>query len=162
MPLIVLSNSCLIYQSLSKEVNEIISSYISIIFFLAACEKNGSSISLNNLEIYAPLPGNTVTSGYTKITNNTDVTISIDSITSPDFETVEIHETIIVNGIARMIEIEQLTIPANNDIVLKRGGKHFMFFDPTKNINIGQNIKLNIKLSNNENLKFEVPAKSRF
>ena len=134
----------------------------SLLFFLAACEKNGSSISFNNLEIYAPLPGNTVTSGYTKITNNTDVTISIDSITSPDFETVEIHETIIVNGIARMIEIEQLTIPANNDVVLKRGGKHFMFFDPTKNINIGQNIKLNIKLSNNENLKFEVPAKSRF
>ena len=58
-----------------------------------------------------------------------------------------------------MIEIEQLTIPANNDVVLKRGGKHFAFFDPTKNINIGQNIKLNIKLSNNENLKFEVPAK---
>ena len=134
----------------------------SLLFLLAACEKNGSSISLNNLEIYAPLPGNTVTSGYTKITNNTDVAISIDSITSPDFETVEIHETIIVNGIARMIEIEQLKIPANNDVVLKRGGKHFMFFDPTKNINIGQNIKLNIKLSNNENLKFEVPAKSRF
>jgi len=134
----------------------------SLLFFLVACEKNGGSISFSNLEIYAPLPGNTVTSGYTKITNNTDVTISIDSITSPDFETVEIHETIIVNGIARMIEIEQLTIPANNDVVLKRGGKHFMFFDPTKNINIGQNIKLNIKLSNNENLKFEVPAKSRF
>ena len=134
----------------------------SLLFLLAACEKNGCSISLNNLEIYAPLPGNTVTSGYTKITNNTDVTISIDSITSPDFETVGIHETIIVNGIARMIEIEQLNIPANNDVVLKRGGKHFMFFDPTKNINIGQNIKLNIKLSNNENLNFEVPAKSRF
>ena len=95
----------------------------SLLFFLAACEKNGSSVSFNNLEIYAPLPGNTVTSGYTKITNNTDVTISIDSITSPDFEAVEIHETIIVNGIARMIEIEQLTIPANNDVVLKRGGK---------------------------------------
>ena len=134
----------------------------SLLFFLAACEKNGSSISFNNLEIYAPLPGNTVTSGYTKITNNTDVTISIDSITSPDFETVEIHETIIVNGIARMIEIEQLTIPANNDVVLKRGGKHFMFFNPTKNINIGQNIKLDIKLSNNENLKFEASAKLRF
>ena len=110
----------------------------SLLFFLAACEKNGSSISLNNLEIYAPLPGNTVTSGYTKITNNTDVTISIDSITSPDFETVEIHETIIVNGIARMIEIEQLTIPANNDVVLQRGGKHFMFFEPTSSISIGQ------------------------
>ena len=134
----------------------------SLLFFLASCEKNGSSISLNNLEIYAPLPGSTVTSGYTKIKNTTDVTISIDSITSPDFETVEIHETIIVNGIARMIEIEQLTIPANNEIVLKRGGKHFMFFNPTKNINIGQNIKLDIKLSNNENLKFEASAKSRF
>ena len=135
---------------------------ISLLFFLAACEKNGSSISFNNLEIYAPLPSNTVTSGYTKITNNTDVIISIDSISSPNFETVEIHETIIVNGIARMIEIEQLTIPANNEVLLKRGGKHFMFFDPTENINIGQNIKLDIKLSNNENLKFEVPAKSRF
>ena len=114
----------------------------SLLFFLAACENNESSISFNNLEIYAPLPGNTVTSGYTKITNNTDVTISIDSISSPDFETVEIHETIIVNGIARMIEIEQLTIPANNEVLLKRGGKHFMFFDPTENINIGENLSL--------------------
>ena len=135
---------------------------MSILLFLFACDSQKSALTFDDLEVYAPLPGNTVTSGYTKITNNTDVTISIDSITSPDFETVEIHETIIVNGIARMIEIEQLTIPANNDIVLKRGGKHFMFFDPKKNINIGQNIKLNIKLSNNENLKFEVPAKSRF
>ena len=134
----------------------------SLLFFLAACGKKGSSISFNNLEIYAPLPGNTVTSGYANITNNTDVTISIDSITSPNFKTVEIHETIIVSGIARMIEIEQLTIPANNDVVLKRGGKHIMFFDPTENIKIGKNIKLNIKLSNNENLKLEVPAKSRF
>ncbi len=134
----------------------------SLLFFLAACGKNENSISLTNLEIYAPLPGNTVTSGYANITNNTDVTISIDSITSPNFKTVEIHETIIVSGIARMIEIEQLTIPANNDVVLKRGGKHIMFFDPTENIKIGKNIKLNIKLSNNENLKLEVPAKSRF
>tara|TARA_Y100000768_G_scaffold105029_1_gene76958 strand:+ start:149 stop:574 length:426 start_codon:yes stop_codon:yes gene_type:complete len=134
----------------------------SLLFFLAACGKNENSISLTNLEIYAPLPGNTVTSGYANITNNTDVTVSIDSITSPNFKTVEIHETIIVSGIARMIEIEQLTIPANNDVVLKRGGKHIMFFDPTENIKIGKNIKLNIKLSNNENLKLEVPAKSRF
>ena len=49
-----------------------------------------------------------------------------------------------------------------NSIVSGIGNRAIDLIEETENINIGQNIKLDIKLSNNENLKFEVPAKSRF
>ena len=61
-----------------------------------------------------------------------------------------------------MIEIENLFIPKNDAVLLERGGKHFMFFEPTSSISIGQEIKLSIGLSNDSNIDIVVPAKSRF
>ena len=121
-----------------------------------------SSLTFDDLEIYAPLPGNSVTSGYANIKNNSNEGITIESINSPDFKLVEIHETIINDGIARMIEIENLFIPQNDAVLLERGGKHFMFFEPTSSISIGHEIKLSIGLSNDSNIDIMVPAKSRF
>ena len=135
---------------------------ISILLFLSACDSQKSSLTLDGLEIYAPLPGNSVTSGYANIKNNSNEGITIESINSPDFKLVEIHETIINDGIARMIEIENLFIPKNDAVLLERGGKHFMFFEPTSSISIGQEIKLSIGLSNDSNIDIVVPAKSRF
>ena len=135
---------------------------ISILLFLSACDSQKSSLTLDDLEIYAPLPGNSVTSGYANIKNNSNEGITIVSINSPNFKLVEIHETIINDGIARMIEIENLFIPRNDAVLLERGGKHFMFFEPTSSISIGQEIKLSIGLSNDSNIDIVVPAKSRF
>lgn len=135
---------------------------MSILLFLFACDSQKSALTFDDLEVYAPLPGNSVTSGYAKIKNNGNEGITIESITSPDFKSVEIHETIISDGIARMIEIENLLIPQNDAVLLERGGKHFMFFEPTSSISIGQDIKLSIELSNGSNINIVVPAKSRF
>ena len=95
-------------------------------------------------------------------TNNSPDTITINSISSPQFNIVEIHETIMNNGIASMIKINTLTILEKQSVSLKPGGKHLMLIDPVKRISEGEEIRLIFELSNNETMTLNTTAVSRF
>jgi copper(I)-binding protein len=81
--------------------------------------------------IIEPMPGKKMTAGYLSLTNHTDAAISITGVSSPEFESVEIHESLLDEGVAKMRRIPELSIPANTTVVLERGGKHLMLMRPT-------------------------------
>ncbi len=43
---------------------------------------------------------------------------------------VEVHETVIEDGVASMQPIPELVVPAGGEVVLERGGHHLMLLDP--------------------------------
>ncbi|MDA9109719.1 copper chaperone PCu(A)C [Woeseiaceae bacterium] len=136
---------------------------ITLILLLIGCDSlKTSDLIFNDLTVYAPRAGNRVTAGFTNITNNSPDTITINSISSPQFNVVEIHETIMNNGIASMIKINTLTILEKQSVSLKPGGKHFMLIDPVKRISEGEEIRLIFELSNNETMTLNTTAISRF
>lgn len=136
---------------------------ITLILLLMGCDSlKTSDLIFNDLTVYAPRAGNRVTAGFTNITNNSPDTITINSISSPQFNIVEIHETIMNNGIASMIKINTLTILEKQSVSLKPGGKHLMLIDPVKRISEGEEIRLIFELSNNETMTLNTTAISRF
>ena len=136
---------------------------ITLILLLMGCDSlKTSDLIFSDLTVYAPRAGNRVTAGFTKITNNSPDTITINSISSPQFNIVEIHETIMNNGIASMIKINTLTILEKQSVSLKPGGKHLMLIDPVKRISEGEEIRLIFELSNNETMTLNTTAVSRF
>jgi copper(I)-binding protein len=136
---------------------------ITLILLLMGCDSlKTSDLIFNDLTVYAPRAGNRVTAGFTNITNNSPDTITINSISSPQFNIVEIHETIMNNGIASMIKINTLTILEKQSVSLKPGGKHLMLIDPVKRISEGEEIRLIFELSNNETMTLNTSAISRF
>ena len=84
-----------------------------------------------DIVIIAPMPGKNMSAGYLSLTNNTNDSISITSASSPDFESVEIHESLLDDGVAKMRRIPELSIPAKTTVSLERGGKHLMLMRPT-------------------------------
>jgi len=97
---------------------------------LAACGAPDPPLVVSALEITKPMPGMQMSAGFFVITNNTDETTRITSVSSPQFEAVEIHETTITDGISRMRELDALVIPGRSSVVLERGGKHLMLMRP--------------------------------
>ena len=93
---------------------------------LVACGAPQPPLVASDIEVTKPLPGRHMSAGFLVLTNNTGEDILISSVTSPQFESVEIHETTIEDGVARMREIEELRVPANGSVTLERGGKHLM------------------------------------
>lgn len=93
---------------------------------LVACGAPQPPLVASDVEITRPVPGRSMSAGFLVLRNNTDEDIRITRITSPQFGAVEIHETSIEDGIARMREMDALVIPAHGSVALERGGKHLM------------------------------------
>jgi len=77
-----------------------------------------------------PMPGMKMSAGYLSLTNNTDTPIRVTRVTSPQFGSVELHESTVEDGVARMRAIPELVVPAHGTATLERGGKHLMLMKP--------------------------------
>ncbi len=64
--------------------------------------------------------------GYFMITNNGDTDDVLLEVRA-DFPRVMIHDTEVTDGVAAMIHLDNLPIPAGESVALARGGKHVMF-----------------------------------
>ena len=112
-----------------------------LVLFIAACGQPQPPLVATGVDITPPMPGMRMSAAYFVLTNNTDEPIHITSVTSPQFAAVEIHETTIEEGIARMRELEALVVPARGSVTLERGGKHLMLMRPRK---LGDSVTLQL------------------
>ena len=102
-----------------------------VCLFLAACGGEAKApLVASNIVITEPMPGRHMSAGYMSFTNNTSDAIYITHVVSPEFDAIEMHESLVEDGIAKMRPIEELVIPANSGISLQRGGKHLMLMRP--------------------------------
>jgi copper(I)-binding protein len=84
----------------------------------------------SNIVVTAPAPGMPMAAAYLDITNQSGSAIRITSVTSPDYELVEMHETTIEDGVARMRAIPALAIENGETVTFERGGRHLMLMRP--------------------------------
>ena len=108
-------------------------------FVLTACGTPEPPVTVSDIDITKPVPGRHMSAGFFVIANNTDETIRITRVASPQFASVEIHETKLEDGIARMRELGELLVPARDSVTLERGGKHLMLMRPQ---NLGESVTL--------------------
>ncbi len=99
------------------------------LFILSCGNSNDPQIAITNINITQPLPGKSTSAGYFTLTNNSNSLIEITQITSPDFKSIQMHESVLHEGIAKMQRIDSLQIKAKSELKLKNGGKHLMLID---------------------------------
>ncbi len=98
---------------------------------LAACGEPAPPLSVRDVVVTQGMGGMKMSAGYMTMTNNSNEPLTITRVASPQFGSVEMHETVIENDVARMRKVEQLIIPARGQVALERGGKHLMLMKPT-------------------------------
>lgn len=104
---------------------------LALLFACTACQgPSGPPVEILDVEVTAPRPGMGMSAGYLRITNNTNELVTITSVDSPQYGKVELHESTLVDGVARMRPIKSLDIPAGDSVTLERGGKHLMLMQP--------------------------------
>ena len=103
-------------------------------------------------------PGSRVLAGYMTFFNHGATPITLVNVTSPDFESAEIHRTVIEDGVARMLPVERLAIPANGRIALEPGGRHLMLFNPARPLHAGDSATLIIHLADSAEIRLSVPV----
>ena len=84
------------------------------VILLAATSLAGADSGLQVSEPWvreAP-PTSRVLAAYLTLVNTGDNTVTVTAISSPDFKNAEIHRTVIEAGVARMLPVKQLEVPA--------------------------------------------------
>ena len=98
---------------------------------IAGCDtRDGPPVVAANVVVTAPAADMPMAAGYLDISNHSGANIRITRVSSPDYESVEMHETVVENDVARMREIPVLDIADGETVVFERGGKHLMLMRP--------------------------------
>jgi copper(I)-binding protein len=77
------------------------------------------------------------------------------------FAHVEMHETTIEQGIARMNRLTSLTLGPGTRAEFSAGGKHVMLLQPHDRLHAGDVLSIDFAYGDGENLMLEAPLRAR-
>jgi len=117
----------------------------AIILLFLTCQSAAmadSAIAVESPWIREAPPTSTVLAAYMVLINGDDTPRTITRIDSPDFSNSQIHRTVVEDGIAKMVPVEQLPLPAGGSVTLEPGGLHLMLIDPLRPLQDGDSVVL--------------------
>lgn len=92
---------------------------------LGGCDSN-SAPQVRDARVVLPPPGVGMAAGYFEVFNPSSKPLRLIGVSSADFQSVEMHETVTEQGVSRMREIKEVEIPAGGSVRFEPGGRHLM------------------------------------
>lgn len=126
-----------------------------------SCTESGPVLSVSHLQVIAPAPGRTATVAYMTIHNQGGIPAVLTGISSSLFARVELHQTVLKDGVARMQALGAVTIDTNSGIDFAPGGRHVMLLDPNRALKPGDEVTLQFHFESGAILIVASPLKTR-
>jgi copper(I)-binding protein len=138
----------------------------TLIALLAALSLVASQPAAAGLVVESPWvaeapPTARVLAGYMRITNPGEAPVTVTAVSSPDFDSAELHRTVLEDGVASMQPVAQLEIPASGSITLEPGGLHLMLFNPRQPLQAGDTVTLILSHSDGACVTLSAPVVRR-
>ena len=124
---------------------------------LYACDAGGPP-RLSEARITLPPPGMQMAAGYFELRNPGNQLLTVNSVRCPAFETVEIHETVQVDGLSRMRQIKDLSVPPRGRLRFEPGGMHLMMMGYRKDPSAFRNLPVIFTLKAEDGTTQELEA----
>ncbi len=123
---------------------------VLIAMALGACaEPRGAEVSISDVRILAPAIAGQASVAYFTVHNRSNETLTLSRVDSPQFGSVEMHETTFDNGVARMRRIESIDVASQSTLSFASGGMHVMLMQPAASTTPGAPITLEILVGDN-------------
>ncbi len=99
-------------------------------FFVVACSAERPPLLAEQLQIPRPVPGMSMGAGYLTLQNSSDQQITITRVHSPELKSVEMHESVLEDGVSRMYKLQEVVILPGQSVSFEPGAKHLMLHYP--------------------------------
>ena len=100
-------------------------------FASVACPKKVKDLEIDNVLVRG-LKGGPNTAAYMVISNKGKVDDKLVRVECDQAKTVELHDHIHEDGVAKMRPVEGIALASGSDVALEKGGKHIMLMDVAK------------------------------
>ncbi|MBA2491875.1 MAG: copper chaperone PCu(A)C [Gammaproteobacteria bacterium] len=120
-----------------------------------------TTLSVHNAWIREAPPTATALAGYLTIENHGVTPRKLIGAESAEFGSIELHKSIVKNGVASMVPKKSVSIPpAGGKVELRPNGCHLMMLAPTKPLRAGTQVTLTLKFNGDENVTTTMPVRN--
>jgi len=130
-----------------------------ITVFINPLYADDSDLIIKNAWIAEAPPVSKVMAAYMTINNTGKTAIDIIKAESDEFSSIEFHETVYHDGMAKMVRYDEITVPSNDSVQFKRGAIHFMLFNPRKRLKAGDAVSIKLTTKNSATKTISVTVK---
>lgn len=133
----------------------------SALLAVAACGDQSAPLAASEVVIMTPIPGQDRTVAYLTLENRGTLPLTLDRVTSPQFDMVEMHATIVDGGVTGMQALDALTIAEGSIVEFSAGGRHLMLIAPHEALETGDTVTLEFHHDRAGLLILSAPLQSR-
>lgn len=128
-------------------------------WLLLAAPASAEGPMIRDAWVRQPPPGANA-AGYLTLHNPGAKAVAVVGARSPVSDQVELHRTVVEDGVARMRPVERLEVPAGGEIVLAPRGLHLMLLEP-KALQPGDRVQLTLELEDGETVSTEAEVRKQ-
>jgi copper(I)-binding protein len=100
----------------------------------------GETLVISDAWVREAPPGASMLAGYLVIENTGDRDTALVSVESPAFAHVMLHQSVTVDGVARMLHQDRIPLPAHASVALQPGSYHLMMPAPDTRLVAGDKV----------------------
>jgi periplasmic copper chaperone A len=120
----------------------------------------GNGLTVQSPWVRATLPGQKISSGYFRLVNTGAQPVVVVGVSSDRAPTVEMHTHAHENGMMRMRQVNQVTVPAGDNLAFEPGSFHLMLLDLPAPLKPGETITLKLKCADGTTVTVVSPVKT--
>ncbi len=111
--------------------------------------------SVDNAWIREAPPVARTLAGFMTIRNPADTGQLLLGAESGVFEKIEMHRTVMEDGLAKMVRQETVEVPANGRVEFAPGGLHLMLINPGQRLKAGDTVRVTLKFKGGKRIPAE-------
>ena len=96
--------------------------------------------------------------GYFTLHNETDKTVTLTGASSSACGMMMLHETKEMDGVAKMMHVMGIKVPAGGKLAFQPGGYHIMCMKPQASMVIGKSVPVTLKFADGKTLSAQFPV----
>lgn len=124
-----------------------------------ADQAKADGLAITNTWFRTIMPGRPA-SGYFMLRNNSGTPRKLVGAVSTACRSASLHETKKESGVAQMVRIEQIDVPANGGVTFAPGGYHVMCMKPSDAMKPGGTVPLTLKFADGTELTTDFAVRS--
>jgi copper(I)-binding protein len=142
-------------SNLLKTLMALVVGFVSISAFAA-----GVDVQIQDPWVLAAPPNVKVMAAYMEIKNNGEKPRLLTNVSSPVFDQVGIHQSVMHGDMVHMEQLKELSIPPRASVVLKPGGLHLMLTGAKKPLKIGDQVPMTLVFQSGEKIEVKATVRS--
>lgn len=106
-------------------------------------------------------PGARMLAAYLTVNNSGAEDLVLVEVQSPAFSHIMLHKSEVIDGVARMIHLDEIVIPAQGSVQLQPGGMHLMMPAPEARLSAGDRVPLVLIFADGNRLEVQADVRKK-